>query len=329
MSAVLRLRASVPAPWIRFGSARPDDADGGPRRVNDGYTYRESIDRRAAGQPLDQYLAARYAHSSLAQWREHILAGRVRVDDAPAGPEDRLTVGQVLEWRRPPWEEPPAPLALPVLYDRGDVLVVAKPAGLPTLPGGTFLQHTLLHQVRLLDPDASPSHRLGRWTSGAVLCTRTSSAGASLAAQFAARSVTKRYRGWATGDPALDRFAVDVAIGPVPYPPLGTLHAASADGRQASSVVTVIERRGESFLCDVAIATGRPHQIRIHLAVAGHPLVGDPLFVAGGLPAPGGTALPGDPGYHLHAAEIGFAQPDTGEGVVVTAPLPAALRVGG
>jgi 23S rRNA pseudouridine1911/1915/1917 synthase len=294
--------------------------------LNEGYVYREFIGRRGAGQRLDRYLATRYPHSSYGQWCEHIVAGRVLLDGVVAGSGVRLGRGQELEWHRPPWVEPAAPLTLPVLYDRGAVLVVAKPAGLPTLPGGGFLQHTLLHQLRLLDAAASPMHRLGRWTSGAVLCTRTRSAGANIAAQFAARSIDKRYRALASGSPSRDRFDLEVPIGPVPYPPLGTLHAACPDGRPARSRVTVLERRERAFLCEVTIATGRPHQIRIHLAAAGHPLVGDPLFEIGGIPSPTGMALPGDPGYHLCSAEIGFYDPVTSERVSVVAPPPPELR---
>ena len=294
--------------------------------MNEGYIYRESIDRRGAGERLDRYLSGRYAHASAEQWCEHIAAGRVLLDGQAVATDVLLRHGQELEWHRPPWREPEAPLALPVLYDGGGVLVVAKPAGLPTLPGAGFLQNTLLHQLRLLDPAASPMHRLGRWTSGAVLCTRTASASAGVAAQFAARSIAKRYRALASGCPAAERFEIDTPIGPVPYAALGTLHAAHPEGRPSHSSVEVVERRESSFLCDVRISTGRPHQIRIHLAAAGHPLVGDPLYVAGGGPAPEGSALPGDPGYHLHAAEIGFAHPETGERVVVAAPLPEMLR---
>jgi 23S rRNA pseudouridine1911/1915/1917 synthase len=90
--------------------------------------------------------------------------------------------------------------------------------------------------------------------------------------------------------------------------------------------VTVLERRADSFLCDVRIATGRPHQIRIHLAAAGHPLKGDPLYGAGGLPAPDTHALPGDPGYHLHSAELSFRHPSTGRDLVIECEPPPLLR---
>jgi 23S rRNA pseudouridine1911/1915/1917 synthase len=107
---------------------------------------------------------------------------------------------------------------------------------------------------------------------------------------------------------------------------LGSVHAASQDGRSALSYVTVIERREDSFLCDVRIETGRPHQIRIHLASSGHPLVGDPLYGASGLPLPETHALPGDPGYHLHAASLSFRHPGTGREMVIECEPSSILR---
>jgi len=296
--------------------------------VNDGYIYREVIRPAAAGRRLLDYVSDRYTHSSREQWCEHIAAGRVLLDGVRGEADAVLGAGQALEWHRPPWREPDAPLTLTVLYSMGGVLVVGKPAGLPTMPGGGYLQHTLVHQVRLRSPSASPMHRLGRWTSGAVICSLTPEVGAGIARQFEARTIDKRYRALASGRPTFDELDIEVPIGPVPYAPLGTLHAASEAGRPSSSTVTVVSRREDSFLCDVKIATGRPHQIRIHLAAAGHPLVGDPLYVAGGRPASDGTALPGDPGYYLHAAEVGFEHPETGERVVVKAPLPEAWEGG-
>lgn len=275
---------------------------------------------------MDRYLSGRYTHATLGEWREHIRAGRVLLDGATAPTDAVLVLEQRLTWHRPPWEEPAAPLGLEVLYRDGGVLVVDKPAGLPTMAGGGFLQHTLVHQLLRLVPGAAPMHRLGRWTSGVVLCSASPAVGAGIAAQFARSTVYKRYRTLGTGRPARGQFGIDVPIGPVPYTPLGTVHAASSAGRPAASQVTVIERRAEDFLADVTIQTGRPHQIRIHLAAAGHPLVGDPLYGVGGAPQPGCTAVPGDPGYQLHAAELGFEHPETGLRVQVLSPLPAALR---
>ena len=143
--------------------------------------------------------------------------------------------------------------------------------------------------------------------------------------QWSANKVGKRYRALAGGIPALDEMTISTPIGPVPHALLGSLHAADPHGKPALSQVTVLERRANSFLCDVRIATGRPHQIRIHLAAAGHPLVGDPLYGAGGLPGPDTHALPGDPGYHLHSAELSFRHPGTGRGLVLACQPPPLL----
>lgn len=292
---------------------------------NDGFTYRERLGPGAESETLITYLCRRYLHSSPSEWTARIEAGDVLVDAKPASPDTTLRRGQDLVWRRPPWEEPDAPLAFSVLYEDGDVLAVGKPAGLPTLPGANFLQSTLLHQVRLYAPDATALHRLGRWTSGLVLFARNRSARAELARQLRAREIGKRYRALAGGDPLWDAITVDRPIGKVPHPWLGSVHAAASDGKPSVSRIDVLERRAGSFLCDVRIATGRPHQIRIHLAAAGHPLVGDPLYVSGGVPAVATRAVPGDPGYLLHAAEATFRHPRTGRELVVACAPPTEL----
>lgn len=295
-------------------------------RPNQGYDYRETLGPEADGMRLLEYLAHRYRHTAAAEWAERIAAGRVLVDGRPARPDRVLCRGGELVWRRPPWVEPEAPRSFAILYEDEDLLAVDKPAGLPTLPGADFLEATLLYQVRRYAPDAAPLHRLGRWTSGLVLCARSPAARASLTGQWSTPAVGKRYRALAAGRPAWDAQVIDAPVGPVPHAVLGTVHAAAPDGKPARSRVTVLERRAAAFLCDVDIATGRPHQIRIHLAFAGHPLVGDPLYGVGGLPAPGTRALPGDPGYHLHSAELRFPHPRTQRELVIACAPPPLLQ---
>lgn len=295
--------------------------------MNRGHAYVVLVGPEAGGLALASYLAERYRHSSLAEWESRIASGGVRLDGRRALPDTSLRPGQTVSWLRPPWIEPEAPRGFAVLHRDRDLLAVAKPSGLPTLPGAGFLEHTLLAMVRRLDPQAAPLHRLGRFTSGIVLFARTREARAHLAGQWASRSVHKRYRALASGSPERDALTIEAPIGPVPHEVLGTVYGASAAGRLARSEVTVLERRDGAFLCDVRIETGRPHQIRIHLAAAGHPLVGDPLYGRGGVPLPGARALPGDPGYRLHAAELGVEHPRSGETVVLSCPPPPDLRL--
>jgi 23S rRNA pseudouridine1911/1915/1917 synthase len=296
-------------------------------RLNEGYEYRERLGPAAERMTLLDYLSSRYRHATAAEWAARITAGRVLIDGWPAPADGCLRRGSELVWRREPWVEPPAPLTFSILYEDEDLLAVAKPAGLPTLPGADFLHSTLLYLVRAYAPDAAPLHRLGRWTSGLVLCARNHHASTALIGQWATRRVGKRYRALASGLPAWNELMIDTPIGPVPHAVLGTIHAAAPDGKPSLSRVEVLERRPDAFLCDVHIATGRPHQIRIHLAAAGHPLVGDPLYRIGGRPEADTRALPGDPGYHLHAAELRFPHPRAGREMTISCEPPPLLQV--
>ena len=293
---------------------------------NGGFSYRERLGPQADGRSVLEYLSARYTHTAPAEWAARLAGGAIEIDGATAKPDAVVRRGQTLTWNRPAWIEPDAPLGFEVLHEDDDVLAVAKPAGLPTLPGADFLHATLLHQVRERFPGASPLHRLGRWTSGVVLFARSHAAGAELSRQWAHHEIGKRYRALAAGLPAADDFLVDVPIGRVPHALLGSVHAADDAGKHAESRVVVLERRSDRCLVDVVITTGRPHQIRIHLAAAGHPLVGEPLYAAGGRPAPGSQALPGDPGYLLHAAELAFVHPRDGCRRVLECTPPDTLR---
>jgi 23S rRNA pseudouridine1911/1915/1917 synthase len=175
-------------------------------------------------------------------------------------------------------------------------------------------------------PDAVPMHRLGRGTSGLVLCALSSPARRAVAAVWRSGGVMRVYRALVAGTPAWDTARIDTPIGLVPHPRLGRVYAASRGGKDAASKVRVLTRRGETAIVEVHIETGRPHQIRIHLAAAGHVLVGDPLYVVGGIPSPA-PGLPGDGGYLLHAHQLAFRHPATGRFVTFEAPLPAELAV--
>ena len=294
--------------------------------MNEGFVYRERIGPVDGGSELLAYLVRRYRHSLAETWRDRLERGELSLDAAVACEGDVLRPGQSLVWRRPPWQEPAVPLCWALLRRDAHLLAVAKPRGLPTMPAGGFLTHTLLHRVRQAFPGAVPLHRLGRGTSGLVLFALTREARSTLSADWRTARVGKVYRALAVGTPRWDALTIDAPIGPVPDARLGSVHAARPDGKPARSHVRVLERRGPASLLEVAIETGRPHQIRIHLAWAGHPLVGDPLYGAGGLPVRG-AGLPGDPGYRLHAHRLAFTHPATGEAITLECAPPAGLRI--
>lgn len=292
--------------------------------LNRGWSYREQVGPSADGLTVLDYLATSRTHSTLAEWASRLDRGEIEVDGARAHPAIVLHRGQAVVWHRPPWDEPAVPSEFAIVHEDDSLVAVDKPSGLPTMPAGGFLEHTLMHLLRQRLPEASPLHRLGRCTSGLVLFARTHAAGAALAKAWRDHEVRKTYRALASGVARADRLEIDAAIGPVPHPQLGRVHAASAEGKASHSVATVLERRAEHTLFNVAITTGRPHQIRIHLACAGHPLVGDPLYGVGGViqASPG---LPGDGGYLLHAEHLAFVHPLTGAAMHLTAHPPPAL----
>ncbi len=292
---------------------------------NSGYEYRENVEVWGAGLSLSAYLAAKFRHSPENVWRERIARGEILCGDRLAREDIFVRPGQRILWRRPPWEEPDAPLTYSLLYEDADLLAVAKPSGLPTLPAGGFLEHTLLFLVRKEYPGATPVHRLGRGTSGAVLFARNVRVRSRLAEALRKNEIIKIYRALATGVPEEREFPITAPIGPVPHPKLGTVHAVCAHGKSALSLVRVLEERKEVSVLEVRIETGRPHQIRIHLAFAGHPLAGDPLYGVGGV-IRNPDALPGDCGYMLHAERLHFRHPTTGAVVAVYCVPPSELE---
>ncbi len=297
--------------------------------VNGGYLYREQLGPGAAGQTVLAYLAAHYRHSTREEWQERLNRGEVWLNDRPARADEVLRAGLTLGWQRPPWQEEAAPLHFELIYQDAALLAVSKPSGLPTLPGGGFLEHTLLHLVRAETPEAAPLHRLGRGTSGLVLFARTPEAASQLARAWREQRVHKRYRALAQGLAGQDEYDITAPIGPLPHPRLGEVHAASPAGKPSRSLARVLERRtdSDSTLFEVDILTGRPHQIRIHLASTGHPLVGDPLYGVGGGPLADLPGLPGDGGYWLHAQHLSFTHPLTGAALTLTAPPPPELQL--
>ena len=292
--------------------------------LNSGWSYREQVGAAAAGLTALDYLAATRPHSTAAEWADRFARGELEIEGTRASAAAVLQLGHLIVWHRPPWDEPDVPRQFAIVHEDDSIVAVNKPSGLPTMPAGGFLEHTLMHLLRQRFPEASPLHRLGRCTSGLVLFARTHAAAAVLSKAWRDHEVKKTYRALACGVSMLDRIEIAAAIGPVPHPQLGRVYAASTTGKASRSVAMVVERGADHTLFNVDIATGRPHQIRIHLACAGHPLVGDPLYDVGGT-IKANPGLPGDGGYLLHAEHLSFVHPLTGAAMALTARPPQAL----
>lgn len=331
-----------------------------PAAFNQGHSYRDRI--ASSGVELwlppgsiGEFYAASYPHSALGVWLERLAAGEIWCNGRQLWADGRVESGDQLVWHRPPWQEAAVPVLPEPLFDDGDLVVINKPSGLPVLPAGGFLEHTLLAQLQRRhgsDPSGIPKpvHRLGRCTSGLLVCARQPQSRAWLSAQLRestraagqetagrAQGCRKLYRALvalpepgsplALAEAALARgegLALTTAIGRRSHPRLCGLWCAAAAGDawalEAHSWVKLLERRAHSWLVEVEISSGRPHQIRIHMAAAGAPLLGDPLYAPGGVGLEG--ALPGDGGYQLQAFRLELERPGGGRLVL---EVPEAL----
>jgi 23S rRNA pseudouridine1911/1915/1917 synthase len=321
-----------------------------PAALNGGHRYPDRVELAAAGQSVSAFYASRYRHSDAAVWRQRLAAGEICRNGQQLRADVALVAGDALVWHRPPWQEGAVPALPSPLFDDGDLLVFNKPSGLPVLPAGGWLAHTVLGQLQRQRAGGSPRpvHRLGRFTSGLLLCARRPATRAWLSALLRdstagqpnppgaeTGSCRKTYRAQLqpplAGSPlqALvpgDSLELTTPIGRCPHARLGTIWAAAcatgatSTSLAARSTLTLLWRTDRSWLVELTIASGRPHQIRIHTAAAGAPLLGDPLYGPGGLANP--QVLPGDGGYHLHAHRLRLPLED-GRLLELEAPLPA------
>jgi 23S rRNA pseudouridine1911/1915/1917 synthase len=312
--------------------------------LNRGYAYTTIIGSKHQGRTLLSHLASLYPHSTAQAWQQNLNNREVTVNGITAVGNESLTSGQTLVWNRPPWIEPDTPQHFEVLFHDPHLLAVNKPGGLPTLPGGGFMENTLLRLVQKQTPNANPVHRLGRATTGIVLFAKTPQAASKLEASWNTPGIQKIYRALAQGVAQHDAYEILTPIGLVPHPRIGSVWAASPSGKPSKSLAKVISRAQSSTASsstassstassgtagtttfEVSLNSGRPHQIRIHLASIGHPLVGDPLYGSTGQPLENLPGLPGDGGYFLHAQFLNFQHPITGEQINLEAGLPSGF----
>ncbi|MHB1283109.1 MAG: 23S rRNA pseudouridine(1911/1915/1917) synthase RluD [Metallibacterium scheffleri] len=288
----------------------------------------------AAGRRLDQTLAELFPDYSRARLSGWIRTGRVRVDGGDCSPSQRLHGGERIALE-PELEQavPAAPeaIALQLLHVDDDLLVLNKPAGLVVHPGagvssGT-LQNALLHFDASLGtlPRAGIVHRLDKDTSGLMLVARSLRAHTALTQMIAARAVQRQYLALVRGE-VIAGGTVDAPLGRHPVDRLR--QAVRDDGRPARTHYRVRERLRGHTLLHCTLESGRTHQIRVHMAHSGHPLIGDPLYGGGLRLPPAATpqliaALRAFQRQALHAERLAFVHPFSAAALEFSAPLPA------
>ena len=296
------------------------------------------ITAEMAGRRLDAALARLLPGQSRSRIKAWIQDGTVRLGGKPCRPSQVVSGGERIQLSIPATpagtEVAPEAIALAIVYEDRDCLVIDKPAGLVVHPGAGNPAHTL--QNALLGHDATLAavpraglvHRLDKDTSGLMVVARTAAAHAALAKQLLARSVSREYEavcvGVMTGGGSIDQ-------------PIGRHQrdrvrmTVRADGRPAVTHYRVLQRFRAHTHVRVKLETGRTHQIRLHLSHLGYPIVGDPVY-GGRLILPRGAdealraCLRGFHRQALHAVQLSFDHPRTGKRLVFDSGLPEDFR---
>ncbi len=293
------------------------------------------VDDKGQRQRLDRYLASLGRWGSRARIQKLIDAGQILLDGQPARARYLLRPGQTIEIHWQPASAPlslqPEPVALEVIFEDEWLLVIDKPAGLvvhptPTHSGGTLV-HGLLYRWQGhpagLDP-LRPGivHRLDKDTSGLMVVAKDPDTLAALGRQFHQRRVSKEYLAAVWGAVRHPSGIIDAPIARDPVH-RKRMKVVRRGGRAARSSYRVLAHRPPITWLAVFPETGRTHQIRVHLAHLGHPIVGDVVY---GRPRklPPGVAVDRQA---LHAAALSFTHPATGEPLSFRSPLPADLQL--
>jgi 23S rRNA pseudouridine1911/1915/1917 synthase len=285
-----------------------------------------------SGLRVDRYIAQEVPDLSRSLVQKLLDEGRITIGGQVPRASYKVEVGDEIIVRVPP-PEPTAILAeaipLAIVYEDGDIVVVDKPAGMVVHPAYGHRSGTLVNALLAHCPDLAgvggelrPGivHRLDKDTSGLVIVAKNDAAHHELQRQFQARLVHKTYLALVEGMPQAAHGVIDAPIGRDPQhrQRMAIATGTSRGGREARTEYRVLERFSQHTLIEAEPVTGRTHQIRIHLAFIGHPIVGDRVygFRKQRLPLPR---------QFLHATRIAFSLPGSGQPIELTSPLPDEL----
>jgi 23S rRNA pseudouridine1911/1915/1917 synthase len=280
-----------------------------------------------SGARLDKFVGDRCPDLSRTHAQQLIVGGFITVNGRPAKPSLKLNSGDRIDIFIPP--EPPGRLTpedipLHIIYEDSDLLVVDKPAGLAVHPAPGHPAHTLVNAILGYLPGLAEDagslrpgivHRLDKDTSGLIVVAKNRLAQANLSEQFKSRRVSKSYLVLVKGKLTPEKGTIEADIGRDPHN--RQRMAVVAEGREARTEYRVVRYIGKYSLLEIKPETGRTHQIRVHLAAIGFPVVGDVTY---------GFKSPHLSRQFLHASRLGFHLPSTGEYVEFESPLPPDLE---
>lgn len=280
-----------------------------------------------SGERLDVFLARRCQELSRSQARRLIEGGLVSLNGQPAKPSQPVAQGDQVIVRIPPAPRPellPEAIPLTIVYEDEDIIVVDKPAGLTVHPAPGHPRGTLVNALLALNPGLAgigdklrPGivHRLDKETSGLLVVAKSQRAHRSLSQQLKDREVKKTYLALVQGQPQPPQGIIDAPIGR--HPRLRKRMAIVEGGRPAQTGYRTREIIGDYALLEVEPITGRTHQVRVHLASRGHPVVGDATY---------GKRSPYVGRQFLHAWRLAFRLPSSQRDIELESPLPPDLR---
>ena len=296
-------------------------------------TYTFTVQDSESGMRIDAYLAACLPDASRAYVQKLIRENQVQCNSRPVKANYRVQTSDCVVIVLPEQREPeilPENIPLDILYEDAELLVVNKPKQMVVHPSAGHTEHTLVNALLyhcagslsgingVLRPGIV--HRIDQDTTGALVVCKTDRAHRALAEQHAVHSITRRYRAICIGTLKEEQMTITGNIGRHPAD-RKKMAIVKSGGKPAVTHVKLLENLSKGYAyIECELETGRTHQIRVHMASIGHPILGDPLY------GPKKQPVGGLQGQVLHAMVIGFIHPVTGNYLEVTAPLPSEFE---
>ena len=295
--------------------------------MNENGLQRLTVSPEDAGVRIDKYLAEQLPDITRSYLQKLLKDGSVQMNGKPVKASTKTAVGAVIALTIPEPEEPeilPENIPLDILYEDSDVILINKPKNMVVHPAaghytGTLVNALMYHcrgDLSGINGVLRPGivHRIDKDTTGVLIVCKNDRAHNALAEQLKEHSITRKYRAIVCGNLKEDEGTVDAPLGPHPQD-RKKMAIVRSGGKRAVTHYRVLERFGNDTYIECQLETGRTHQIRVHMASLGHPLLGDEIY--GRAKSPFKLE-----GQTLHAMVLGFIHPTTGEYMEFEAPLP-------